>query len=174
MSLSKWIMSNGGPLICMEQKLEGSWGGTEALSIPTPGLRSDYDRICQTFEYIYTLPVAGGQALALGELTLDTTFWRSRTATLFLVQVATCEEDFDLGMTMSSVASDSFDNTCMITEFVFSSADIVVFDSAERGSDAKKPYIGSSLHPGTYIIRTRLFDADPTCSLLLHRFDKSG
>ena len=92
---SNWITSNGGPLICMEQKLEASWGGTNFLSVPVPDLRSDYDRICQSFEYIRALPLVAGQALALGELKLETMFWQSSAAIPFVVQVFGSEEYFD-------------------------------------------------------------------------------
>ena len=125
-------------------KLEASWGGTNFLSVPVPGLRSDYDRICQSFEYIRVLPLVAGQALAPGELKLETMFWQSSAAIPFVVQVFGSEEDFDVYAVMSSLPSQLFNEACATTRFLLDSSEFIIFDSAEEGRNAGKSFWGGN------------------------------
>ena len=172
MLASQWIVSDGGPLICVEQTLAALWGGISALTVPIEDLTSDYDRICQKFCFLFTVSLSRGQALALGEAKLDTAFWRSQTGELFIVQISTCEEHVDIGAVLDATRADDFENPRSTTIVSFASPDIVIFNSAASGAEAEGEWISTTVEPGSYRIITQWYERDPRCSLVLHRFDR--
>lgn len=61
----KWIMSGGGPLICLEKRVCEVWGGVFRLSTPCSYEQNDYDRLEHCNDWLNVVPVGDTQALIL-------------------------------------------------------------------------------------------------------------
>lgn len=171
MSNLKWIMSEGGPLICMEKRFMESWRGCDALSIGGDGAPNDYERAARVFDYLEVLSLRDGQALVFGEGPLDTSIWRSNGGQLFLVRVFACEEEVDVESAIQALKMHDFDNPGEALDFSFATSDLVLFDSAEAGNEPAKDCLAFSITPGRYKILTQPYHPDSLTSLVLHRFD---
>ena len=74
-ALSKWIDSDGGPLILMEARLAPHWTGVDG---------KDYDRACEVNDYLCVLTVGDGQALVFGEEPMSTAWLANRNGGTFV------------------------------------------------------------------------------------------
>lgn len=61
----KWIASEGGPLILMEERLLPLWTG--CFSADDSEFKSDYERACAVDGYAGVTSVSNGSALVLGD-----------------------------------------------------------------------------------------------------------
>ena len=169
---SPWIMSEGGPLICLETALLHSWGGIFNLSVSAANATNDYDRACLTRRFLDTVELQSGSALIIGDEALDTCFWTSDEGCLYIVRIFFCESDFDLTEKLISLPHAIFDNPLDTLRMEFRSADITMFDSAEEGSDDEIKSVSAILEPGCYDILTQNFEPDDGTSLYLNKFQK--
>ena len=168
---SKWIASEGGALIAVEQKLQSDWGGICRLTVPAAGASNDYQRIPEKLEYIQVIDLHSGQGLIFGEGPLDTTFWEDPDQKLFIVRTIYCDPDFDADAIMRGLDQTMFENPVERIKFAFASSRVVIFDSADDGSCSGIPYIKEDIPPGHYQITTILYEPNKRASLIIHRFD---
>lgn len=154
----KWIMSAGGPLICLEQHLEPSWGGIDKLTIPCSGARTDYDRACEPYrtrppyDYLNIVPVHGGEALLFGDVALDTALCKARSGALMVVRLIYACADFDdmFDSFMSKLDESIFDSPIEAIDFTIETSALSMFDSAEPGYNESKDRLLFELYPGDY------------------------
>jgi hypothetical protein len=172
MSEFMWIMSEGGPLICMEAALAPSWRGVFGLSLRSDEAPNDYERAGGVERYVETLPLQSGQALVFGEGPLDTSVWKAESGQVFLVRIFACDEGVDFDAIMRGVEQSLFDSPAEQLEISFATPDLVIFDSAERGLESAKDCLAFSLAAGRYRILTQRYDPSPEAWLILHRFDR--
>lgn len=167
-----WIMSGGGPLICLERHLEGSWGGIDKLTIPHGDAKTDYDRACQLKGYLNVLPVLGGEAIILGDMPLDTSFCRARSGALMIARVIYACLDFDdkFESIIAELDESIFDRPSETSHFAFATPSVSMFDSAEPGYDILEGSLHFDVTPGSYRVLTREYEPDPENSLVMHKF----
>ena len=146
-----WIVSGGGPLICLEKRLENSWGGADALTVEAMNAKSDYDRACQPRDYVNIVPVKEGFALILGDMPLDSSIWTTNIGTLTIVRVFYSAPNKDVDELLSHLDQSIFSNPIESIAFSFQSSAISLFDSVEPGSEAEKPSLSFEVEPGNYV-----------------------
>ena len=167
-----WIMSDGGPLICIEAPLVASWGGGDRLSVKHSGAATDYDRACEgSSEALTCGPLERGAALFL-QGPHDTSFWRrSSDGKVFIVRIEACELDTDFDVVMDDLDEKIFDDPIETMFFIFRNGNIQLFDSAYNGKEQKPRTVDYEIDIGTYKILTSILETREYC-LWLHRFDK--
>lgn len=62
----EWVNSTGGPLVLAEAEVAQHWQGVSGISSSDRAM-TDYERACQTNEYLQTIHCADGEALILGD-----------------------------------------------------------------------------------------------------------
>ena len=167
-----WIMSEGGPLICLEAKFAPSWGGVFRLTVSKTGAKNDYERPDNRLYFLQSIPLQVGKALIFGEGPLDTAFWHSDNDRLFIARIYYCEPDVDVDVIMRAVDESIFENPRESLEFYFGSSELIMFDSAEEGDEPDKKSVTASIEPGRYEILTQTYEPDELTALVLHRFDR--
>lgn len=165
-------MSEGGPLILLEERLEPTWGGIDRLSIEVGDAKTDYDRACRLKGYLGVIPVPGGVAVLL-TAPYDTSVHRAPSGALMVVQIECAPPDFDdkFDQVVAGVDETMFDRPYSTTQITFRSAALSMFDSAEPGGLATKERVLFAISPGTYRIATQEYEPDPETSLVLHRLE---
>ena len=146
-----WIMSEGGPLICLETKLERSWGGIDMLTKESCGARTDYERACQITDYAGTIPLSVGCAFILTG-PLDTAFWLIPSGELLIARFIYAEADVDDDKILKGAKDSLFSQPIAINHISFSSSNLSMFDSAEPGTDENKKSLSFEIKPGNYRI----------------------
>ena len=166
-----WIMSAGGPLICMEAALQKFWGGVERLSVAAADAMTDYDRACASGNYGTTIRLTEGSALVLDCEPLDTCFWKALSGILYIVSVDYAEADLDEITLLASLDELSFDCAIEITFLNFRSSDVILFDAAELGDNLGKEAIVSSIKPGNYRVSTCRFELNKENAFIVYKFE---
>ena len=172
MSDFSWIMSEGGPLICLEEASAASWGGVQRLSVKKPGAATDYDRACDGLrKWLTSAPLEDGAALFF-QGPFDTSFWqRAQDGKLFVVRIEACEIDTNFEAVMNDLDETMFESPIENLSFTFKQSDLIMFDSAEEGNEVNKKSVRQKIGPGTYNIITSYYETEQL-SLLFHRFDR--
>ncbi|QGM47154.1 Imm21 family immunity protein [Methylocystis heyeri] len=71
-SISKWIGSFGGPLICIESDHRNGWRGANRARLTQDNVEDDYQLACNVAGYAGIISLRGFQALILGGMPLET------------------------------------------------------------------------------------------------------
>lgn len=176
-----WVQSGGGPLLLLAKDLLGFW---EGVNLP-PAFRhleadfrwredkrvTDYDRACDSTDYIAEITVGPGSGLVLGDEPVPT-MWLSvseRSAGI-LVRVIYSPGDAELESTLRQLPQNL---DWMVQPFCFrvDDSDLILFDSAEPGNEILGSQVTVRLERGSYSISTAKFEPDADTSLLLHRLE---
>jgi len=162
--LSKWIESDGGPLILMEKSLSNLWGGH---SLTGRVLRiTDYDRACQIEDYLGLLDVGDSKALVLNDEPLSTAYWKINSENVIFVRWVYAKEESDISDFLTQAPPiDSWIDTGI--KIVFSTEDLVLFDSAYRTNEVED-VLFFQLSKGEYTAKNLLFKPNNEVSLILH------
>ena len=179
----QWIQSNGGPLLLLPSALLGAWEGAdepepfrsvEARSRWNPsGPATDYDRACDVGDLVGAVQVGEGEGLVLGDEPLATT-WRSSQSSTggVLVRWEYAASGVAAGRWVSTIPSSlPWESS---TRFSFEEGPLVLFDSAEAGSNPSGPRLEIPLSGGVYDVHTIRWRPDGSTSLLLHRLQPRG
>lgn len=169
-----WIMSGGGPLICLETRCKKSWGGVDRLTVVCADANTDYDRACRARDYTSVIPLRNGSGLVLGGGPIDTSLWYAKSGAFLIVQVFCSEADVHEEAYLAGMNDTIFSNPIQRAEFSFGSEELILFDSAEPGDDIIGQSISFHIDPGRYRILTQTFDPSPDISFLLHKFEKTA
>lgn len=169
------IQSAGGFLICVESRLAHQWRGTDGLSTRSDALKAgattDYDRACGIpKKFLCPLPLRHGAALILGDMPLITGVWRNFRDQTAIWRIYCADPDDDVPSMLASVPEESYGSALESTEFAFGSRDIMIFDSALPGDEAKSESISFDVAPGRYMVMTHVVRATSRAELLVHRF----
>lgn len=168
---SDWIISEGGPLIVIDEALKKNWGGIFKLTLPDPSARSDYDRACSLTSQLEKIDVVGGSSLIIGDIPMNTCFWSSDPDNLCIVQICYSTPSFDVGKTMRNFSKKK---GRLASEqsivFNFYGRKISLFDSSD-GGDREPRAVNAPLNVGAYAIRTYVYQHDEETSLVIHSFE---
>jgi hypothetical protein len=158
-----WIVSNGGPLLLLEEALLPAWRGTERAGDAST---SDYSRACAAGE-IALIGVGGCHGLVIGGEVLETSWWpgpERRRGTL--VRWVFADDDDHVAECVKSVPDSLLGSVDAI--LVVRSPELRLFDSAMPGDDIDTPFLSLYLEPGRYALRTARYRPDPRTELVLH------
>lgn len=181
MSTLRWVYSEGGPLLLLDERSLDSWGGVvdriegprREKSYSPGGEPTDYDRACAVSGYLGRIPVGAGEAMVLGDMPMQTTWvsWSSVGGGM-LARWMFAESDADFLRWLQLIPEAIFR-----PEFQFSveGSPLVLFDSAFAGRNVKQrpeEYLSIELEPGTYEIETAVYQPDARTSMVVHRFNR--
>ncbi len=162
--LSKWIESDGGPLILLEKSSSNLWSGhsqtDRSLNI------TDYDRACQIEDYLGLLDVGNSKALVLNDEPLSTAYWKINSEIIVLVRWVYAREESEIPDILTQAPEiDTWENTGI--KITFSTEALILFDSAYKIDEVKNALF-FQLSKGEYTLKTLLFEPNNEVSLILH------
>ena len=170
-----WVMSAGGALICIGDDYVPFWGGILRLTIDSGIKKNDYERTYGLSRYADVVPLSKGNALLFGQGPLDTSFWIDKNQTIYIIRIYFCDshaDDTSFDKIMQNLDESLFERPREVLDFDVASSRLVMFDSANDGTDIDDKVVSVDIEPGRYRVLTQTYDPDPTCSLVLHRFDR--
>lgn len=177
-----WIESAGGPLLLLSEESLANWGGVFALvsgpaateSYSPGGSPTDYDRACAVDGYFGRITVGAEEAVVLGGEPLQATWAPFRRPSSGMIV------RWVFGETESEFLSwiDKVPDAIFHAEGAFQvkGPRLLLFDSALPGRKAKNrpdEYLLIEFKPGTYQIKTAVYQPDARTSMVVHRFDPS-
>jgi len=163
-NLSKWIESDGGPLILMEKHVSVLWEGHSYTD--TTSNVTDYDRACEIEDYLGLLDVGHSKALVMNDEPLSTACWKIDSETIVFVRWVWAKDERVVPGILSQVPEvDRWENTGI--EIGFAHEELILFDSAYR-ADEVEDFLLIQLPKGEYTVKTLLFEPDANASLILH------
>ena len=159
----KWIASEGGPLILMEERLLPSWTGCFSAD------DSDYDRACAVDDYAGVIRAGEGSALVLGDEPCQATFWSRPPVEHLIVRWQCADSEGAVESCLKRMDKIVFDGAQTIDLFV-ESEKLILFDATLSGNDEipEIERLEIDLRPGRYHIRTVVWQPDDQTSLILH------
>jgi hypothetical protein len=147
-------------------------GARTEKSYSPGGKRTDYDRACAVSGYLGRIPVGTGEAMVLGDMPMQT-IWVSRRLLNggMLARWMFAESDAEFLRWLQVIP-----DTVFRPEFSFSikESPLVLFDSAFAGRNVRKrpeEYLSIEFQPGTYEIKTAVYEPDAQTSMVVHRFE---
>ncbi len=166
------ISSSGGPLLCIETALAGTWGGVAENSLsagPGSDLQNDYVRACAVHEYAGTIRVRGGHALVLGDVPLETLVWQRVAMAPTIVRVRYADPGVNVlrRLIRSEIQSaPDIEHTSLQVR----SESVQIFDAAIPSIAGNRDALYFQISPGQYTILTKRIEPDSRTSLLIHEF----
>lgn len=161
----KWIISAGGPLIFMERVFLSKWKGVFGVQKEML-TSSDYERACEVDDYIGVIPIDSGKAVVLGQEPMDTSWLPLSHTQGIIVRWVWANSEIEVDEVLTNFSLDQeWQETAVTVEF--KTENMIIFDSAERGSDLSD-YLNLSLAPGNYSISTLFYEPSKETKLLLH------
>lgn len=167
----RWIMSGGGPLICMEDRLRSLWAGNDGVTVPATHASTDYDRACELNSYLNLIQLKSGSALTLGDMPLETAVWSAGFGGVVIVRMFYANAAADIDAILHRLDDRIFLDPIETLNFQAASSKFVIFDSAYAGNDIDNEKIFFELPPARYRVDTQKLDPDDEISLLLHKFE---
>jgi hypothetical protein len=174
---TRWIQSNGGPLLLLAQSLLRDWGGilrgTQGLDAEFrwrgEGCATDYDRACDVKDYVGVIRVGAGHGLVLGEEPF-LTCWRPSADREggILVRWVCADNESAVRKHFKGLDEVQFTSTPHILRVA--EPDHYLFDSSEPGEDlGPEDALPVDLAPGVYGLANFWFKPDSSTELQLHR-----
>ncbi|MCZ7667020.1 MAG: immunity 21 family protein [Chloroflexi bacterium] len=179
----RWITSEGGPLLLLDERSLNEWGGVIELLTGPPaseswspgGKPTDYDRACSVEGYVGLIPVGTQKAVVLGGEPLRTAWMPGRTmAGGMFVRWFFGESEVDFLNWANRVPKDTFRSD---GEVAWQRRSLVLFDAAVAGRNVKKrpeEYLSIEFEPGIYEIKTAVYQPDAQTCMVVHRFEPSS
>lgn len=170
----QWIESDGGPLICIERESMSLWGGIDALTVPSEGVKNDYERTGDCLNYIETIALSEGSALILGGEPLRTTIWRIASGRILIARPVYADAKVDLEEMLRGFETLGFSDPIETVEIEWKSPVIDIFDSAWPGAYRDKDLLSIDVEPGTYRVLTQELKPDEENFFIMHAMDLVG
>lgn len=164
----KWIESNGGPLVLLDEHLLELWKGVGDAEW-SPGSGTDYDRACSIEGYLGRLKVSDGEALVLGDEPMPTCALAGDFGAV-LVRWVYGPADWEPDVT--SVWAEQ--------EWTFESNWVVHCErqalqgAAFGGADEHADRLWLALSPGAYEVLSSTYRREPEVEMILHWIRLSG
>ncbi|NQU24810.1 MAG: hypothetical protein HQ567_26300 [Candidatus Nealsonbacteria bacterium] len=179
----RWISSEGGPLLLLDERSLDRWGGVVDEITGTPnneswspgGKCTDYDRACRINEYLGRIPVGDAEALVLGDLPMQTAWIPGgHRDDGVLVRWMFAESEEEVVDSLRIIPGGIFRR-----EFLFrvEGPKLLLFDSGLAGRNVKsrpEEYLSIELEPGLYQIETAVYEPDEKTCMVVHRFKLSA
>lgn len=161
-----WIESSGGPLILIEKRYLGEWRGIAGSS--DDDYVSDYDRACNTNDYITVIKIPSGQAAILGDEPNRTSFISESDKEVIIVRWRWAPKESVIISVLEKLDRSIFLGS-EVTHIRLQSDEVVVFDSSFSGQDFSDSLV-IKMRRGEHVVETTMFEPDSETCLLLHRF----
>ncbi len=175
----RWITSEGGPLLLLDEEGLEMWGGVLGLLTGPPaqnswspgGTPTDYDRACSIEGYIGSIAIGAKRGIVFGDEPMRTAWVPCEEAsggTVVRWVFGESEDEF-LGW-VDRVPEASFRSDGL---FEVLRPKLLMFDSAVAGRNVKKrpsEYLSIELEPRSYAIETAVYQPDARTSMIVHRF----
>jgi len=135
-----FVGTEGGPVLLLPVAILKSWNGVYDADgeYIYEQEACDYDRACDTKKYV--LKVADGEALVLGQ-DMQAFFLRDEKTAFLLSWIGADDKSHVLQAALS--ASEKSFKPTKESFTLRSKTGVAMFDSAERGADVKKPFVGA-------------------------------
>jgi hypothetical protein len=169
-SISKWIGSFGGPLICVESEHRNKWRGADRARLTQDNVEDDYQLACDVAGYAGVISLRGFLALILGGMPLQTAVFSDNEGKKLITRVVYAENDEDIYNGLLCLGHEFFDDCEEIAHLSVRSGSLSIFDSAQDGEDDDFPVIDFELCPGSYEVVTKVYNPDDRTELVLHKF----
>lgn len=177
----RWISSEGGPFLLLEEQNLDMWGGVIELITGPPALNSwspggkptDYDRACSVEGYIGLIAIGAEQGIVFGDEPMQTTWMPCQAESGGMVVrwiFGKSESEFLHWIDKVPKAIFRSDGS-----FGIKRHRLLLFDSAVAGCNVKKrpdEYLLIDLEPGLYEIETAIYQPDERTSMVAHHFTK--
>jgi Immunity protein 21 len=162
--LSKWIQSDGGPLILMERASANVWNGNSRPN-GFQGL-TDYERACQLEDYLGLLDVQATQILVFDDEPLQTAYWQIKPDVFLLVRWRWADnEKAVIDVLPDALKREDWEKSGI--SISISTEDLVMFDAAYRIDEADVS-LNFNLSQGHYSVETLFFEPNDRTALILH------
>lgn len=164
--LSKWIESDGGPLILLEKSIAENWGGASRNHYGY----SDYDRACSVEEYLRVVDIANAKALILNDEPFRTAGSQLDLETLLIIRWKWASSEKGVVDSLSKLPHLNLWTDSDIV-MPLRSREVLIFDSAYKLSEVDD-FLVFDLEEGDYLIHTLEFKPTEDIFLLLHLMRK--
>ena len=176
----KWITSEGGPLLLLDEQELGGWGGViDAIdewppgeSFSPDGFPTDYDRACRISGYLGTIPVGATQALVIADEPLPTTWVPAASGGTIVRYLYTACDDPPVDW-LDGLPDSIFEQE---TTLLVAGETLVLFDAAIAGRDVlgePAQHLVLNLRPGLYNVKTATYEPNAETSMVLHRLEST-
>ena len=174
----RWISSEGGPLLLLEEEQLSKWGGVIDLMTGPPaktsyspgGKPTDYDRACSVEWYVGLIDIGTEHCVVLGGEPLQTAWMPCRAASGgMVIRWVFGESENEFLSWIDKVPGAIFRPD---GSFVVKGPRLLLFDSAVAGRNVKKrpeEYLSIEMEPGVYEIETAIYQPDARTSMVVHR-----
>ena len=165
----KWISSNGGPLILLPTSRAGKWGGAspERVSVGPPR-STDYQRACETDQYLGIITIGDLEVLVFGNEPMQTAWIPSGQAHGgMFIRWEHAENESSIIDCASRVIDSEFHSNGLVFEATEES--FYLIDAAIPGSDLdRERAFVVSLRPARYMLETATCRKDRIAAVI-HR-----
>jgi hypothetical protein len=169
----KWISSDGGPLILLEESLLSNWGGCFARKTGDlddgEAYRTDYERASAIEDYVGVISVGSGYGLVLGDEPMQTSWLplkKEKVGMLVRWQWASDEGAVIRSLTDLQQEEELWHPRNF--SFLVENGPLLLFDAASPGTDIPTS-LAVELEAGEYSIDCAVFQPNKETSLIVHR-----
>ncbi len=147
-----------------------AWSGHDSAHLEADALSSagqtDYERACAVADYIAVLPVAGAQAVVLGDEPLPTAWVHVAPHEGIFVRWVSGEDQEGVPLYLKRIDEENWESSGIL--IVVGTEPLYLFDAAWPGMEATE-HLVISLSAGSYEFETVHFRVEKRADLLLHR-----
>lgn len=163
-----WIYSEGGPLVCGGVAAVAAWQGANGSSVGMAD--TDYERACDTVDYLSMLPSGAGVILVLGDEPMQSSFAATGNCLCVVRWIACTSQE----QAISAIARlpATLDELEAPLDFRLDEYELVMFDAAASGT-ATVTKASSPLPPGSYRVTTESYKEKGRFEFVVHRFLRS-
>lgn len=160
-SLSKWIQTDGGPLILIEKRLMDFWEGSLGENVIT-----DYDRACLIDDFLGLVDVESSPCLILNDEPLRTAIWQENPDEAIFVRWRWANNEETIKEILpKSLKLESWEKSEI--KLSLSGDELFLFDSSYGGKEVEES-LNLKLPKGQYYIYTLFFEPDNETAFILH------
>lgn len=164
----EWVNSTGGPLVLAETAIAQHWQGTSGKSGSfSDSMMTDYERACQTNEYLQTISCADGEVLLLGDEPMQTAISEGAGGVPLVIRWIYSNDTAEKE-TFSRRAN--FPEIAPRTLFRILAGEVLLFDSSENLAKTWRTQCKSAFSAGSYDVTTEEMLIKGQHHFLIHRF----
>ncbi|MBS7700269.1 MULTISPECIES: Imm21 family immunity protein [unclassified Chelatococcus] len=171
----EWIVSGGGPLLCIPVGLAPLWKGISGNSSHATDTHeiNDYERACRIKDFVGDVEVDTGKALVLGDEPLETAICKLASQEIVIIRMYYCENNVDYSCLIEFISRMDFSSPLEKFEYSHPGGKLLIFDSAYAGASSDLKFIDFWLGAGRFNIGTQVAQPDEETKALVHKFTKS-
>ena len=176
----KWITSEGGPLLLLDERELGNWGGAidpidespPGESFSPGGFPTDYDRAGRVDGYLGRIPVRMTEALVFSDEPMPTTWVPAEFGGTIVRSWWFASSDQQLMEWLNEIPAMTFHEE---GTFLVEGQRLLLFDSALPGRDVTvepSQYLVLEMTMGFHNVKTAIYEPNAETSMVVHRFER--